>query len=201
MPIKAIIFDLNGIFIQGPLFGARFSKEYHVPKEHVLNILFESMDVVRKQNAPSIYSIWKPHLEEWKVNLSEEEFLQYWFSAEYENHEMVDYARQLKKEGYTLYILSNNFKERTTYYEKKFSFLKELFDDIYYSWETGVVKPEKECFMQILDEQHLKPEDCFYVDDSEKNITVAKSLGISAELFKGKETITYALYNHKSQSF
>lgn len=69
--------------------------------------------------------------------------------------------------------------ERAEYYEKTFEFLKK-FDKIYYSWQTGNVKPDDKCFTRILKENNLKANQCYYFDDPQKNVEKARELGFKA---------------------
>jgi len=181
---KAIIFDLNGVFITGPYLSDRFHDDFGVSLDDFIPTLKEIMAKVRMPNAENLYSLWKPHLDEWGIKMSEEEFEEYWFGAEEENEEMTQIAKKLKEAGYLLFVLSNNFKERTKYYDKNFPFLNDIFEKVYYSWQSGFVKPEENAYKLILEENNLKPEECFYFDDSEKNIEVAGGLGIESYLFK-----------------
>ena len=104
---------------------------------------------------------------------------------------MINYARVLKQKGWKLFILSNNFRERTKYYMENFSFLSELFDKVYFSWQTGYVKPSEDSFTNVLRENNLDPQNCYYFDDSEKNVIAAKRLGINAHKYSGlKETMS-----------
>lgn len=179
---KAVIFDLNGVFIQSPKLSERFEKDFGVPTDQFLLALKEIMSIVRQPNAGDTYSYWKPYLKNWKVDLSQEKFYNYWFSAEKEVPELIEYAKELQQKGIKIIILSNNFKERANYYEKAFPFLKE-FNGLYYSWKTGYVKPDGRAYEEILESNNLKPEECIYFDDSEKNIEVARSIGIGSYLF------------------
>ncbi len=181
---KAIIFDLNGVFIQSPKLSERFFAELGVPTDEFLPALKEIMAKVRLPNAGSSYNYWKPYLEKWNIDLSEAEFFDFWFGAEKENKEMVGLARELKAKGYKIFILSNNFIERARYYDQQFPFLKEISDKVYYSWQTGFVKPDPEAYRFLLTENNLKPEDCTYFDDSQENIEVARELNIKAYMFK-----------------
>lgn len=183
---KAIIFDLNGVFIQSPRLSKRFEKDFGVSTDQFLLALKEIMNIVRKPNADDTYSYWEPYLKKWNVGLNQEGFYNYWFSAEKEVPELIEYARELQQKGIKIIILSNNFKERAGYYEKAFSFLKE-FDGLYYSWQTGYVKPDRKAYEEILEKDNLKPEECVYFDDSEKNIEVAQSIGINSYLFVNLE--------------
>lgn len=186
---KAIIFDLNGVFVQSPRLSDRFHDELGVPVEEFLSALKEVMAKVRMPEAGSAYTHWKPYLNKWGVSLSEEEFFDFWFNVEREVPEMIELTRGLKKRGIKLFILSNNLAERTEYYNKNFPFLQELFDKVYYSWQTGFIKPSKEAYELVLSENKLKPEECIYFDDSESNVKVAGSLGIRSFLFKNAETV------------
>jgi putative hydrolase of the HAD superfamily len=183
---KAIIFDLNGVFIISPRLSERFESDFNVPSDEFMPVLQDIMDKVRRPGAENTYTLWKPYLDKWKINFFEKEFLNYWFSAEKENMGLIDLARSLKEKGYKLIILSNNFRERADYYDKTFPFIRELFDGVYYSWQTGFVKPDVRAFENILENHNLKPIDCLYFDDSGKNIQLANSIGIESYIFDSK---------------
>ncbi|TRZ64491.1 MAG: HAD family hydrolase [Spirochaetia bacterium] len=190
---KAIIFDLNGVFIQSPKLSDRFLDQFGVAPEEFLPVLKEIMAKAGMPNASDSFSYWKPYLDKWNVGLSENEFFDFWFNAEKEVPEMIELAKELKNKGIKIFILSNNFSERADFYDKTFFFLKQIADKIYYSWQTGFVKPNTEAYKLILSENNLKPEECAYFDDSEKNIKVANGLGIKSFIFKGAEEIRKVL--------
>lgn len=178
---KAVIFDLNGVFLQSEPLSKRFEEKFGTSKDLFLPVLKEIMAVVRKPNAPAAFSLWKPHLEGWQISLSEKEFFDFWFSGEHLISELVDYTQELKNGGIKVFILSNNFKERTEYYCQNFPQIFQCADKAYFSWETGFVKPSTESLQLVLSENNLKPEDCIYFDDSDDNIKIAQNLGIKSE--------------------
>ncbi len=192
--IKAIIFDLNGVFIQSPNLSDRFQEKFGILAEDFLPVLKEIMAKVRKPDAGSSFACWQPYLENWGVNLTEKEFFDFWFLAEKEVKELTELAEEIKQKGIKIFILSNNFKERAEYYSKNFDFLKIL-DKIYYSWQTGFVKPDPRAFQNILSENNLNPNECIYFDNSEQNVEVAKSLGIEAHLFEDINSIRKVFKN------
>ena len=183
--IKAVIFDLNGVFIQSPYLSDRFEEKFGVSAKEFLPALREIMARVREPNAEDTFNYWRPYLKKWGVNLIKEKFFDFWFCAEKKNSEMVEIAKRIKKRNIKLFILSNNFKERADYYKQKISFLEEIFDRIYYSWQTGFIKPNLEAYKKILRDNNLQPKECLYFDDLKENIEVANSLGINSFLFKG----------------
>jgi HAD superfamily hydrolase (TIGR01509 family) len=180
---KAYIFDLNGVFILSPKLSDRFREAFGIQAEYFLPALKEIMAKVRMPGANNIYSYWQPYLQKWGLEIKEQTFLDFWFNAETENTEMVTLARELKEKGARLFILSNNLRERSAYYDEHFQFLNELFEKEYYSWVTGFIKPDPRCYETLLKENNLKPEECMYFDDSEENVAVAKELGIESHVY------------------
>jgi HAD superfamily hydrolase (TIGR01509 family) len=184
---KAAIFDLNGVLIVSPLLSDRFRDVYGVPPEKFLPALKIAMAQVRAPGAGPLYQYWKPHLDEWGIQMNEQEFLKFWFIAESANVPMVNLLRELKAKGVRLFVLSNNMSERAEYYKQNFPFLDELFEKVYYSWQTGFIKPDPRCYELVLNENALAPQDCVYFDDSKDNVAVAESMGIESYLFTGVE--------------
>lgn len=187
--MKSIVFDLNGIFVKSPYLSDRFEQDFGVPKEAFISALSRIMDVVRLPHAPSVYSLFEPEFDKWGVSLSEQDFLDYWFTAEYLDGEMLAYVKNLRDANVSLFTLSNNFRERTLHYRERFPELAETFDQMYYSWETGLVKPDPAALQAILDEHHLEPTTCLYFDDSKKNVTSFSRIGVQAHVFNGVEQV------------
>ncbi|MEK7613135.1 MAG: HAD family phosphatase [Patescibacteria group bacterium] len=194
---KAVIFDLNGVFVVGPMLSERFADEKGVAIEKFLPVLKEILPKIQMPGAESAYSYWKPYLDSWGISMNEEEFLNFWFTAEKENAPMLELAKELKQKGLKLFIMSNNLKERTAYYDANFEFFKGLFNKIYYSWQTGFFKPDSRAYQLILQENNLQPEECIYFDDSEKNVAAANALGIESYVFAGPDHVKEKL----SQNF
>ncbi|MFA6503153.1 MAG: HAD family phosphatase [Candidatus Paceibacterota bacterium] len=191
--MKAVIFDLNGVFIVSPKLSDRFERDFGVPAEKFLPALQAVMSRVRLPDAPSLHSCWLPYFREWNIQLGERELEQYWFNAETENTEMVALAHELKGKGVRLFILSNNLRERGSYYDVHFPFLNELFEKCYFSWQTGFIKPDVRAYQLVLKENGLNAADCVYFDDSEGNVAVASGLGIKSYLYRGPTEVRAVL--------
>ena len=99
-----------------------------------------------------------------------------------EGEEMVEVVRQIKQQGYQVFILSNLFIE-----QEQQGQLSELIDKGYFAGLTGMVKPDEQAYRQILEENGLRPEECVYFDDLRSNVKAAARLGIRSYLFKGAE--------------
>ncbi len=182
--MKAVIFDLNGVFIQSPYLSDRFGIKFGVDKQDFLSVLKNMLDHTRHPQAGDAYDYWQDSLKKWGVSLDREQFFDFWFSGEVENTSMVNFAKLIKNKGIKIFVLSNNFQERADYYKKHFSFIDEIFDGVYYSWQTGFVKPDTRAYQKLLSDNHLSAEDCVYFDNSSENIEAAKGLGIRSFLYK-----------------
>jgi HAD superfamily hydrolase (TIGR01509 family) len=183
--IKAIILDLNGIFLQSEHLSDRMEDKYGIKREEFVKSLKEVMEIARKPGNVDTFHLWEPHLRRLGVTVTKDEFFQFWFSGEHLVLELVDFVRRLREKGIRVYILSNNFIERTSYYLRHSSEIFNSVDSAYFSWETGYVKPDPQAYKHVLDSNNLKPEECIYFDDSDRNVEVAKGLGIDAQKYEG----------------
>jgi putative hydrolase of the HAD superfamily len=179
-----------------PKLSDRFQNDFNISKEVFLPALSGIMDKVRKPNAEPAFNYWHSYLKEWGISFDEKQFWDYWFNAEKESHEMVALAQEIKQKGLKVIILSNNFKERSNFY-KEYPELNQAVDKLYYSWQTGFVKPDPKAWQYVLDANDLKPEECIYFDDQDKNLKAAESLGIKAFMFVDAVTTKEILKEQK----
>lgn len=105
--------------------------------------------------------------------------------------ERVNLLKRLKKE-YRIFLLSNtnelhiqHIKDTAGPFLHK-QFIRQ-FEKIYYSHEVGMRKPDKEIFEMVLQENDLKPEETFYIDDGKKHTKTAKAMGIKTWHFSPEE--------------
>lgn len=197
--IKAVIFDLNGVFVRSRFLSDRFQKTYKIATDVFWPAMKEIMHIVRQPNAGSSWQYWEPLMKEWGITITEQEFWDFWFTGEKEVPEMIELAKRLKGDGMRIFILSNNFVERAAYYQKHFSFMTDVIDHVYYSWQTGLVKPNPEAWKKVLTENSLEPSEVLYFDDVQTNIDVAQELGITSHIFLGAEDVEQKLKENKLQ--
>ncbi len=194
--ITAVLFDLNGVLITSEHLSSRFEHVYGVSSISFVAALKTVMSVARKPDSPSVYSLFKPFFTEWGLTITESEFLHFWFSGESVNRAALQYVEELRKQGAAVFVLSNNFRERTTYYRQHFSEIFSQVTQAYFSWETGFVKPSEEALRNVLQEHQLLPSEVVYFDDSAENIEVAKRLGVDGQLWVDLETAKAYLAAH-----
>ncbi|OGI68092.1 hypothetical protein A2738_02815 [Candidatus Nomurabacteria bacterium RIFCSPHIGHO2_01_FULL_42_15] len=127
-----------------------------------------------------------PGLEE-GFRLSIKEFIAMLRRKEKVSEEMIGFAREFKKRGIKVFFLSNSLEEVARYYREQYPWIDEIADKVYFSFETGLKKPDTRAWENILSENDLKPEECVYFDDQEKHVAASQSVGIQAFLFTGEK--------------
>lgn len=186
--MKAVVFDLNGVVItESDYFTNRLAKKYNKPSEDFYKIFKEVIGITRRPDCQDSFKLWEPGLKALGLDISKEDFFDLWFSDEKVIPEFLEYFKDLRGRGIKVFVLSNNFHERTDYYRKNFPEIFEVVDQVYFSWETGFVKPDIQAYQKVLDEYNLKPDELIYFDDVEDNINSALSLGIKAYRYENLE--------------
>lgn len=95
----------------------------------------------------------------------------------------ADFIRELKDRKVPIYLLSN----APTYFAEWAQRIDTLrpFDGIVFSAPLKMAKPEPEIYQYLFRTYDLKPEECFFIDDLEKNIRAAKEAGMDGIIFTG----------------
>ena len=97
------------------------------------------------------------------------------FGAESLDAGMLEVIRTARRAGLRTALLSNSWGG--TYPRHLFP---DLFDAVVISAEVGMRKPEERIFRHALQLIGLEPAECVFIDDIEHNITMARSLGLTA---------------------
>lgn len=92
------------------------------------------------------------------------------------NDEVIKLMNNLKNNKYNIFILSNNNKEAYEYLTKLPIF--KSVDGWIVSCDYHIIKPNKEIYIKLFETFNIKPEECFFIDDTEENINMAKKLAM-----------------------
>ena len=188
-PIKAVIFDMGGVFINTFDHSARqeLAKKYGKSVEELDRIVFhntlsisaEKGELSRKELLANIAQ---------QLGIAEQEapaFIEAFFSNDEEDAELVALVRALKPH-YKLGLLSNAFPGTREWMQEKFTFL-DLFEVSFFSSEEGMRKPEEAFFRLILDTLQVAPEETLFVDDFPENIAGAQQLGMQTVWYTDRD--------------
>jgi len=65
----------------------------------------------------------------------------------------------------------------------------DYFDHCYLSFRMHLSKPDKAIFEALLRNEKIKPQECLYLDDGEKNIETARNLGFNCYYVKDEDWV------------
>lgn len=101
--------------------------------------------------------------------------------------EKLSLLKQLKEEGYRLFLLSNTNAIHIDLAYAQWKKVSEeapnaYFEHIFLSHEVGLRKPDPEIFKLVCDTASLDPEHTLFIDDSIQHINGAESIGLRTYL-------------------
>ncbi len=182
--IKNIIFDMGGVLID---YNPEKTAKEHFSKEHGEILLRE---ILRNQ----IWSdkdrgiIFPDEIMEKKRNSIPAEIFDkasemvhnfYPYMPPFEK--MCGLVKELKEKGYGIYLLSNASSD---FHERRSGIpALQYFDGVVISADYKLLKPEKEIYETLFEKFSLKPEECFFIDDVQKNIDGAKAAGMDGHCY------------------
>ncbi len=101
------------------------------------------------------------------------------------NEELIAYVRGLPPRC-RVALLSNSFVGAREREAARYGF-DALAEQILYSHETGLRKPDPRAYALACDRLEVAPDDCLFVDDVERNVRAARTAGMRAHLFESTE--------------
>lgn len=96
---------------------------------------------------------------------------------------MYELVRELKDNGYPLYLLSNTSVEFHEF-RRQIPAL-ELFDQVFISADWHLLKPEPAIYGVFLAHFRLKAEECVFIDDAPLNVEAALNAGMDGIVYHG----------------
>ena len=96
---------------------------------------------------------------------------------------MEELIRDLKEKEYGIYLLSNaSFRQKEYWPDVPCS---RYFDGRIVSAEHLCAKPDQKLFRILFQTYDLSPQECLFIDDLERNVAAAKTLGMQGIVFDG----------------
>jgi len=189
---KAIIFDYKGVIegISGSLWKQDLIKLLGVTESEFKSAYDKHKDRVNLNNetfSERMSHIVKDLNKEDKL----QEVLEFISTPEKINGNVIDLIHNLKNKGYKIGLLSNNPKSEADRIRE--DGIAELFDVFNFSGETGLIKPDEDAFIDILNKLGVSAQEVVYIDDSRGHISVATKLGFSSILFRSYDELILEL--------
>jgi len=195
-PIEVILYDLGNVILPFNHFQiaeklSRFSqrKEFQDPPK-VFSYLFDF-----ENGAVNGYEVGKVSSLEFfqslrellQLSLSFDEFKPIWNETFIENQE-VSRIILSQKGRWKLGLLSNTNPLHFDYALSRFSILR-VFDRWIPSHEVGLKKPAVEIFQKAIEWASVEPPRILFIDDMERHVEVAASLGMQGIHFLSAERL------------
>lgn len=178
--IKTIIFDNRGVLIKKDSWSEYLdivSKDLSISKEELLDIVGEhSIDAV---NGKITFKKFINYLIE---KTGDKKHIKLILRADKPSKDMVNFVSKLGV-NYKIALLTNDLNSfendnKTWHMEKIFG------NNIFYSSKLRVAKPNPDAFLITLKLLKSKPNETVFVDDKERNVLAANSLGMKGITFK-----------------
>ncbi len=188
--IKAVIFDLGGVLLRtmDPASREALSQHYGLSLKQLFQIIFASESSQEaERGVKTDLEHWTWALDEIGVALDDRaEFIRQWWAGDRMDYELLDFIGSLRPERRTG-LLSNAWLGTRENIDKHWGSLEPYFDEILYSAEIGMRKPNPKIFHHILKRLNARPEEAIFVDDFSENIKAAQELGLNAIQFYSRE--------------
>ncbi|MFH1001074.1 MAG: HAD family phosphatase [Bacteroidota bacterium] len=186
--IKAIIFDYGGVLSAeaslrsfGEIYAPKFEKNTEDFNKLIVDIWTQAR--VNKINSKLFWEKLAIFLET-DVKSLRKDFMDFFGFRE----EVFELVKKLKRNEYKLGLLSNQIEDWLEEIIENRQF-NQTFDVIVTSYKSGIAKPDISIFKEIVEKLDVKPTECIYIDDMEKNIPPAKQLGMKTILFTDFENL------------
>jgi FMN phosphatase YigB (HAD superfamily) len=194
--IKNIVFDLGNVLLtfDPKEFLLKFTNDALQINTFILNIIHSKiwleMDrgLISVDKAKDIFLRDYPELKE-LLGLFFENWLEIFIPIE----KNIKILKELKRNRYRIYALSNFIEEAYEFVIKKFDFFS-LFDGSIISWKEKIIKPEIEIYTILLKRYNLLAPECVFLDDHLKFLVTAENLGIYTILIHPKIDLRQELF-------
>ncbi len=171
---KWIIFDVGGVLFDYKRAFNAINKHLATDSSHIMNVI-EKYIGSGELGTATFNQVWldilKPlHKENelgWVVDM--------WWSEEYWYQDTLYLVNELKKSGYHLAILTNNWNDMGP----KLKLVPGInnFDYIFESSVIKLRKPDPAIFQYVEGKIDATGNDILLIDDTKKNVTAAQSIG------------------------
>lgn len=193
--IKAIIWDMGGVILRTEDITPRenLAEKLGTTRPRLEWDVFASpaADKATRGEIPS-----KEHFDEIakKYHLDKkgmDEFVDLFWSGDCVDQELLAEISKLQA-GYKTAMLSNAWDTTREFLTTVFPCL-DPFDEVIFSAEVKMAKPQPEIYYLMLSRLGVKPDESVFIDDFSENIVAANTLGIHGIQFKNRDQALFEL--------
>ena len=195
MKIKAVIFDMDGVFIEAKdwhyealnkalgLFGYEISRYEHLTSYDGLPTKTKLKRLTMEKGLPEyLHSFINEMKQQYTMNMI------HTYCRPRFNHEYA--LSRLKAEGYKLAVGSNSIRNTIDVMMEKAN-LQQYLDFTLSNQDVSQPKPNPEIYLKAIQRLGLKPEECLIVEDNENGIRAALASGAHLLAVKSVDEVNY----------
>lgn len=186
--IKAVIFDIGGVLELG---SGRSEHEYMAKKLGIdINGWFDAIDSVYAESIEGKIpekKVTNTIVKNLETSVKKfERLIKKAYKRNYKtNNKLYGFAFKLKKKGYKIAILSDqwHYSKRELIKDK----YTKKFDAVVVSCDVKLRKPNPKIYRLVLKKLGLKAKECVFIDNRDWNLKPAKKMGMKTVLFKNNK--------------
>lgn len=194
--INTVIFDLSEVLVQG-MYGAE--KKFASLMERDERTIWKELNTGPMKSfflgQISEQEYWQAMVNSFGWQCSFQKFQDIFRENFYELPGTRKVVQKLLAQGFRLGLLSIHGREWIEYIEPRHR-IHCLFEVRHYSYKTGLLKPDPAAFYGIMRRLRVRPDQCIFVDDSQRNVFSARALGIVSIQFQTAEMLLADLQQH-----
>lgn len=197
--IKNIIFDIGGVLLDYNPKTYLDKIDISENKRKILNdIIFHNTKwrdclngIIDNNELIKYLTNFNPEYREEIEKILKEENLKYMLPPK---QEVIDYYKKLKEKGYKLYLCSNITNSTYNYIRDNFNIIQEADGGVFSCFEN-ISKPNSEIYYKLIEKYKINVNESLFIDDTKKNVEMARQIGFYVILFKDIEHIEDKLNN------
>lgn len=180
--VKALILDYGGVISkpQNPQFKEYIQKILRPDEQDFLDVYhdkrgnYDNGQLTGEEYWLEILGHFGLELDKSEIAQIIQEEVKSWTQI---NEPMMQFIKESRVRLHKLAIISNMTRDTLVYMNKHFQWL-ELFDELTYSCEIGINKPDARIYEACLNQLENSPQECLFVDDSKVNVLGAQETGM-----------------------
>lgn len=196
--IKNIVFDMGNVILRfdPDHFLDRLNIESPTDRELLKNKVFRSVEWVMLDRGTLVEAEAEqrivPRLPE-RLHEAAHKLIFEWDEPLLPVEGMTELVKALKKNGYSIYLLSNASVRQPEYWKRTEA--SKYFDGTLISASVHQIKPCPEIYQLFFEKFDLTPEECVFIDDVSGNIEGAVRAGMNGIVFNEIQELRKELEN------
>lgn len=199
--LKVVTLDLDGVFFENVHSNLieNLSKKLGISEDILKQVLFVKAANEGGYNDLKCGKITSEQYWTWLFKelgvfgkFTKEDYLSTLLEGYKINTQGVELIKKLRNKGIKTAICSNNYKDNIDTLENNYN-LSKYFDFMIFSYEVGVLKPDRKIYQALISKANVLPAEILYIDDKEDKLITAKELGMKTLVYTGIESLVKKL--------